>query len=220
MPPSALPALTEEDEEVAGERVNGFWSSRNGGVKLKLGVKGREGGVQPGKNGERVRIVAKSQNGSVNVAVVCPPLFLVPESLLLFCLAHWTPPPSAPLLQLSRSPLSLPPISLTLLSANGFTSLSLPRSFRGPIYHSTAHGSIKISSDLKPYYTPISEERGFIGDMDGWDGETGGLDEARCESRNGGVKVGWADEQEEGGDGKGAGGVVGWLFGGGKKKSG
>ncbi|KAL7412666.1 hypothetical protein BDY24DRAFT_392297 [Mrakia frigida] len=64
VPLQALPPARKE-ELVDGERVNGYWSSTNGSVKVKLGVKGKEG-----EEGKRVRAKAESSNGSVRIEVV------------------------------------------------------------------------------------------------------------------------------------------------------
>jgi hypothetical protein len=70
-----------QEIDALGRRPNGYWGSQNGGVKVEVGVRGREAAaISPlereylddaGKKGEeRVRIVATSQNGGVKCSVV------------------------------------------------------------------------------------------------------------------------------------------------------
>jgi len=47
----------------------------------------------------------------------------------------------------------------------------------------------------------MSSELGFVGELGGWSGgggrEDDGLDEAKCESKHGGVRIGFEGEAEE-----------------------
>ncbi|KAL7412613.1 hypothetical protein BDY24DRAFT_392091 [Mrakia frigida] len=180
VPTVALPAVTSEEERgdsqligggsKLGNRPNGFFWSHHSSCKVVLGVQGTEGM----ESRERVSVVAGSQHGKVFVEVLSLP---------------------------SSSSATLPALSLHLSCTHSLVTLLLPRSFHGPLTHSTTHGAIKISTELQKVYTPMSSELGFVGHLGGWtgggSGEDGELDEAKCESKHGGVRIGFEGEAED-----------------------
>lgn len=198
-PPAVLGEAQHEGElDAKGRRAHGFWSSKNGSVRVDVGVQGRD---EPSaaeraeldeadkKTGERVRIVARSLNGSARCSVVRPDLL---PSLLRA--AHdadqLVPLPPA---QIERSPASTP-FTVTATSANGSVHLVLPSSYHGPLMLATKNGRIILSARVKAVFTPTRDGAGFVGDMAGWDGteddaEARGLDIGEGRSNNGSVRV-------------------------------
>jgi hypothetical protein len=97
------------------------------------------------------------------------------------------------------------PLSITALSQNGSVTLSLPRSFVGPLTVRTHNGSYKPTPALDSAVTTFSEHDGlrksFIGDPVGSgylaDPEAWQGGEVTMESKNGTLRIGWMDESHE-----------------------
>ncbi|KAF8240049.1 hypothetical protein L208DRAFT_1235294, partial [Tricholoma matsutake] len=102
------------------------------------------------------------------------------------------PPPS--------SPLPRPSISLILHAHDGGVSLTLPRSFNGPLNITTRDGTVHFSPEIAAAVTTFSEgktRKCFVGDYSAWqdDNRCPG-DDAVLDIHDGSVKIQFDNEAE------------------------
>lgn len=100
------------------------------------------------------------------------------------------PPPNAPFPR--------PSISLVLHAHDGNVSLSLPRSFNGPLNVTTRDGGVHFSPEIAAAVTTFSEmetRKCFVGDYSAWRDTDAWLgDEAVLDVHDGSVKIQFDDE--------------------------
>jgi len=171
IPTAFLPPLHEDDTEET--RKNLRFESMNGSVDVNIQLvdDGTTETEETKEKRKRTTMVLCSQNGHVSVTV------------------------------LSSSQTRMP-IQLDVRSQNGAVTALIPRSFNGLVKLKTNHGAKVISGSLEDHTTTFSEVDGeqicFVGDFGSWNAKSADEwkgDEAVLESRNGRVKIAYADEK-------------------------
>jgi len=168
IPSGLLPPLAEGESD--STRKNLRLLSKNGSVSTEIVLLAGDPATDDSrKNYRRTTLDIKSQNGSVTARIRT-----VEEK-------------------------GRRPIVLVAHSANGSVTVYIPRSFRGFLTIGSKNGSICFSDEVKEYLSTLSEvnsiRRCFLGDFEGWDGESEWIgDEAEVTSNNGRVRVNYVDD--------------------------
>jgi hypothetical protein len=154
--------------------------NQNEGTTISAGVR------------KRVTVYIKAKDGRVRARLVCFFHGLVSHSPVLTPSAtQHDPPPSFPLPR--------PSISLIMHAHDGSVSLSLPRSFIGPLNITTRDGSVHFSPDTAVAITTFTQSaktrKYFVGDYSSWrDGNAWLGDEAVLDVDDGSVRIQFDDE--------------------------
>ncbi|KAJ7050278.1 hypothetical protein C8F01DRAFT_1345446 [Mycena amicta] len=194
-----------EEGETEETRRNLSLCTEDGGIDVDVWVLGDDDDEEEDKNLKirgRVRIWASARNGRVSLRLVCFNFFSPVFSFCSWTLTqiqwqHCSPHTSRP----------CPPLSLSLHTTDGSISLTLPRTFRGPLTVRLARGyaRMRFSPAVSKATTVFSESsdgvrRCFVGDFAGWDSEEEGKwtgDEATLSSDTGTFGSVWIEYEDE-----------------------